>query len=209
MQIEVIETPELGDRSYLIHDGDQAVVIDPQRDTERVTALARRLGVRIALVAETHIHNDYVTGGYALARAAAARYAVNSADDVGFARLGVRDADELDCGSLVITVIATPGHTPTHLAYAITDRAAPGLPPAVFTGGSLLLGSVGRTDLISPDLTRELARASTGRPGGWRASCPGRPPFIPLMASAASARPAPRPAGRAAPSTPSAPATTR
>ena len=159
MQIEVIETPELGDRSYLIHDGDQAVVIDPQRDTERVTALARRLGVRIALVAETHIHNDYVTGGYALARGTAARYAVNSADDVGFARLGVRDADELDCGSLVVTVIATPGHTPTHLAYAITDRAAPGRPPAVFTGGSLLLGSVGRTDLISPDLTRELARA--------------------------------------------------
>jgi hydroxyacylglutathione hydrolase len=159
MHVEIIETPELGDRSYLIHDGDQAVVIDPQRDTERITALARRLGVRIALVAETHIHNDYVTGGYHLARSAAARYAVNAGDAVGFGRLGVHDADELDCGSLVITVIATPGHTPTHLAYAIADRAAPHVPPAVFTGGSLLLGSVGRTDLISPDQTRELARA--------------------------------------------------
>jgi hydroxyacylglutathione hydrolase len=62
VQIEVIDTPELGDRTYLVHDGDQAVVIDPQRDTERVTQLARRLDVRISLIAETHIHNDYVTG---------------------------------------------------------------------------------------------------------------------------------------------------
>ena len=59
---------------------------------------------------------------------------MNSADDVDFARLGVRDADELDCGSLVITVIATPGHTPTHLAYEITDRAAPGRRPRCSPG---------------------------------------------------------------------------
>jgi hydroxyacylglutathione hydrolase len=159
VQIEVIETPELGDRSYLVHDGDQAVVVDPQRDTGRVTALARRLGVRIALVAETHIHNDYVTGGYHLARAEAADYAVGAADVVEFARLGVRDGDRLEAGSLAVTVIATPGHTPGHLSYAVTDRAAPHQPPAVFTGGSLLFGSVGRTDLISPARTRELAGA--------------------------------------------------
>jgi hydroxyacylglutathione hydrolase len=159
VQIEVIETPELGDRSYLIHDGDQAVVIDPQRDTERVTQLARSRDVRISLVAETHIHNDYVTGGCHLARSAAARYAVSADDEVGFDRLGVRDADQLRAGSLVITVIATPGHTPTHLAYAVTDLAAPHVPPAVFTGGSLLFGSVGRTDLIDPARTRQLALA--------------------------------------------------
>jgi hydroxyacylglutathione hydrolase len=159
VQIEVIDTPELGDRTYLIHDGDQAVVIDPQRDAERVTRLARALGVRISLVAETHIHNDYVTGGYHLARSVVAGYAVNADDEVDFDRLGVRDADELRAGSLVITVIATPGHTPTHLAYAVTDLAAPGQPPAVCTGGSLLFGSVGRTDLIDPARTRELAVA--------------------------------------------------
>jgi hydroxyacylglutathione hydrolase len=159
MEIEVIETPELGNRSYLIHDGGQAVVIDPQRDTERVTALARRLGVRIALVAETHIHNDYVTGGYHLARSVQAGYAVSADDAVDFARLGVRDADELRVGSLAVTVIATPGHTPTHLAYAVTDRAAPQVQAAVFTGGSLLYGSVGRTDLTGPGQARRLARA--------------------------------------------------
>jgi glyoxylase-like metal-dependent hydrolase (beta-lactamase superfamily II)/rhodanese-related sulfurtransferase len=159
VQVEVIETPELGDRSYLVHDGEQAVVIDPQRDTGRVTELAARLGVRVSLVAETHIHNDYVTGGLHLARGAGACYAVNAQDTVGFDRQGVRDGDTLRAGSLVISVIATPGHTPTHLSYAVTDRAAPQAPPAVFTGGSLLFGSVGRTDLTGPGRARELARA--------------------------------------------------
>jgi hydroxyacylglutathione hydrolase len=159
VQVEVIDTPELGDRSYLVHDGEQGVVIDPQRDTGRVSELAGRLGVRVSLVAETHIHNDYVTGGHHLARSTGADYAVSAADAVGFGRLAVRDADELRAGSLVITVIETPGHTPTHLAYAVTDLAAPQVPPAVFTGGSLLFGSVGRTDLSGPGRARELARA--------------------------------------------------
>jgi len=69
MRIKVIDTPELGDRSYLVHDGETGLVIDPQRDTGRITALAGRLGVRIGLVAETHIHNDYVTGGYVITAA--------------------------------------------------------------------------------------------------------------------------------------------
>ena len=75
-----IETPTLGDRSYLAHDGEVAVVIDPQRDTDRIIALARQEGVRITHVAETHIHNDYVSGGLALARATGASYLVNGAE---------------------------------------------------------------------------------------------------------------------------------
>src|SRR5882724_9877077 len=156
MRTEVIDTPELGDRSYLVHDGETGLVIDPQRDTGRITALAGRLGVRIGLVAETHIHNDYVTGGYQLARECAAPYAVQADEQVGFGRLGVRDGDELPVGSLSVQVIATPGHTPGHLAYAVSR---PDRPAAVFTGGSLLYGSVGRTDLIDPALTRNLALA--------------------------------------------------
>src|SRR5581483_529975 len=72
-----IDTPSLGDRSYLAHDGDVGVVIDPQRDLDRVSDLAAGLGIRVTHVAETHIHNDYVTGGLALAQAAGARYLVN------------------------------------------------------------------------------------------------------------------------------------
>lgn len=159
MQIEIITTEALGDRSYLVHDGQTAIVVDPQRDLDRVEELASRLGVGIGLVLETHIHNDYVTGGYELARRTGADYAVNGADDVAFDRRPVADGDELEAGTLRVQVLATPGHTDTHLAFVITDTAAEDEPPAVFTGGSLLYGSVGRTDLLGDDRTQELTHA--------------------------------------------------
>src|SRR4051812_1621866 len=119
MQVEVIATPELGDRSYLVHAGRIGVVVDPQRDFDRITDVAHAVGVRIDLVVETHIHNDYVTGGYELARRGGARYAVNAADYVEFDRLGIGDGDVLTAGSLTVRVLATPGHTDTHLSYVI------------------------------------------------------------------------------------------
>ncbi len=62
-----LDTAGLGDRSYLAHDGEVALAVDPQRDVDRITALANAAGVRITHVFESHIHNDYVTGGLALA----------------------------------------------------------------------------------------------------------------------------------------------
>jgi len=157
LEVLSIETPSLGDRSYLAHDGDTALVIDPQRDIDRITGLAVRLGVRITHVAETHIHNDYVTGGLALARTAGAAYLVNAADPVRFDRTPVRDGDDLKIGDAMrLRVLATPGHTFTHLSYVLeSDGAA----VRVFTGGSLLYGSTGRPDLLGPDHTVTLARA--------------------------------------------------
>jgi hydroxyacylglutathione hydrolase len=157
-QVEVIETAELGDRSYVAHDGTVAVVIDPQRDVDRVGEILTDRALSCALVLETHLHNDYVTGGLALARLTGARYAVAAADDVAFDRHAVRDGDELTAGTLRVRVVATPGHTDTHLSYLV-DGGADGGPAAVFTGGSLLHGSVGRTDLVDPARTVELARA--------------------------------------------------
>lgn len=159
MQVEIITTEELGDRSYLVHDGQTAIVVDPQRDLDRVEELVSRLGVGIGLVLETHMHNDYVTGGYELGRRTGADYAVNGADDVAFDRRAIADGDELSAGTLRVRVLNTPGHTDTHLAFVITDTAAEDEPPAVFTGGSLLFGSVGRTDLLGDDRTQELTHA--------------------------------------------------
>lgn len=68
LHVTVIETSSLGDRSYLAHDGQVAIVVDPQRDVDRILATAGQLGVRIALVLDTHLHNDYVSGGLELAR---------------------------------------------------------------------------------------------------------------------------------------------
>jgi hydroxyacylglutathione hydrolase len=156
-QIVTIETPSLGDRSYLAHDGDVAVVVDPQRDIDRVVELARAAGVRITHVFETHIHNDYVSGGLALARATGALYVVPAGDEVEFDRTPADDGSRFDTGHLAVTALATPGHTPHHLAYALSEDGGP--PLAVFTGGSMLFGAVGRSDLISPDRTDELTRA--------------------------------------------------
>jgi hydroxyacylglutathione hydrolase len=154
--IVTIETPELGDRSYLAHDGEVAAVIDPQRDIDRVLAIAEGLRVRITHVAETHLHNDYVTGGAALAEATGAEYLLPAGDDVSFERTPLHDGDEVEVGSMRLRAIHTPGHTPHHLSYALV---VDGHEEAVFTGGSMLFGAVGRTDLISEDMTEELTRA--------------------------------------------------
>src|SRR5215472_16364546 len=113
-----IDTPALGDRSYLVHDGTAALVVNPQRDTDRITELAAGHGVRITHIAETHIHNDYLTGGPALAAATGAEYLVNAADPVAFDRTPVSDGDTVEVGdTLRVRALATPGHTFTHLSY--------------------------------------------------------------------------------------------
>ncbi|MST31447.1 MBL fold metallo-hydrolase [Acidimicrobiaceae bacterium USS-CC1] len=154
--IVTIETPGLGDRSYLAHDGDVAVVVDPQRDIDRVTALVEALGVRVTHVFETHLHNDYVTGGLALARQTGAEYVVAAADEVAFERRPVADGDRVSTGRLTVTALHTPGHTPNHMSYALSED---GETVAVFTGGSMLFGAVGRTDLIGEEMTDRLTRA--------------------------------------------------
>ena len=145
-----IDTPALGDRSYLATDGRVALVVDPQRDIDRVLTAAAARGVRITHVFETHIHNDYVSGGLALARVTGAAYHVNAGDEVAFDRTPVTDGDAIAVGdTMLVQVIATPGHTFTHLSYALQDTAT-GRVTAVFTGGSLLYGSTGRPDLLGP-----------------------------------------------------------
>ena len=116
MHVEVIPTEDLGDRSYLVHDGTSAVVIDPQRDIDRVEKALAELGVSCAMVLETHIHNDYVTGGYDLAQRSGCPYVVSAEDQVSFDRLAVRDGDELSAGTMTVRVVATPGHTDTHVS---------------------------------------------------------------------------------------------
>ena len=152
--IVAIETPTLGDRSYLVHDGRVAFVIDPQRDIDRVLQLADAADVRITHIFETHIHNDYVTGGLALSRETGAEYHVNADDPVAYRRSGVRDGDVIDVSlALRVRVLATPGHTYTHLSYVLEEHGAA---TAVFSGGSLLFGSTGRPDLLGPDHTHDL-----------------------------------------------------
>ncbi len=158
LTIVPIETPTLGDRSYLVHDGEVALVIDPQRDIDRVLTLLEEQGVRLTHVFETHIHNDYVTGGLALAERTGAHYLVNGEDDVSFTRTPVADGQVVEVGGRMrVTALATPGHTFTHLSYVLSDTGE-GLDHAVgvFSGGSLLYGATGRPDLLGPEHTHDL-----------------------------------------------------
>ncbi|MEU1494912.1 MBL fold metallo-hydrolase [Streptomyces sp. NPDC005776] len=155
--VDTIEIEGLGNRHYLAGGARTAVAVDPPRDIDQVIAAAARRGVRITHVVETHIHNDYVTGGLELARVTGAAYLVPAAAQVSFARVPVSDGDVIDVDQdLSVRALATPGHTPHHTAYVLEEG---GTPVVAFTGGSLLIGTVGRPDLVEPRLTEHLARA--------------------------------------------------
>ena len=177
MQIDVIETTDLGDRSYLIRDDGVAVVVDPQRDIDRVLKLAESRGVRISHVLETHVHNDYVSGGLELARATDAVYAVPAGDQVGFERVPAADGDVLEAGRLRFRVLHTPGHTQHHVSYVLAD--AEDNVQAVFTGGSMLFGATGRTDLVGDEHTDELAHAQSRSVRRLAAELPPHTPVFP------------------------------
>ncbi len=156
LDVVSIETPNLGDRSYVVGRGGNAIVIDPQRDIDRVEAILADRGWTASHVLETHFHNDYVSGGLELARVLGAEYVVPDGMDISFAAHRLGDKAEIESDLGLVRVIHTPGHTPNHISFAVN---VDGQDIALFTGGSLLFGSVGRPDLLGPALTEPLARA--------------------------------------------------
>jgi glyoxylase-like metal-dependent hydrolase (beta-lactamase superfamily II)/rhodanese-related sulfurtransferase len=156
LEVVAIDTANLGDRSYVVGSGGTALVVDPQRDIDRVEEILAARGWSASHVIETHFHNDYVSGGLELARRTGAEYVVPSGMDIAFTAHQVSDKAELDTGVGLLRVLLTPGHTPNHLSYAVNVG---GTDLALFTGGSMLYGSVGRPDLLGPEMTEPLAHA--------------------------------------------------
>ncbi len=154
VEIATIATPELGDRSYVIVAGAQAVAVDPQRDIDRVLVVLDEHGSTLSHVLETHIHNDYVSGGPDLCRVTGATHVIPAGEAVGYARRAIADGETIALGAVTLRARHTPGHTATHMSYLLEED---GLPVAAFTGGSMLLGSVGRTDLAGPWVTDRLS----------------------------------------------------
>lgn len=155
LKVEIIKTASLGNRGYLVHDGIWAIAIDVQRDYDRWQKAAQEADVVISHVLETHMHNDYVTGGYKLAQLLNAIYVIPADSGQTFEAQEVNDGGRISVGTLKVTALHTPGHTPNHMSYVVTD----GKTTAVYTGGSVLYGTVGRSDLISKDMTRPLTEA--------------------------------------------------
>ena len=161
MDLELFHTPGLGDSSYLLASGREAVLVDPQRDAWRFIEAAEQRGWRITHVLETHVHNDYLSGALETRAATKADIVAPARGRYEFQHRAVDEGDRVEIGSVKLTAWATPGHTPEHLAWVVADQERGDAPTAVFSGGSLLVGSVGRTDLLGPAL--------------WLAETPGFP----------------------------------
>jgi hydroxyacylglutathione hydrolase len=159
MRVEQFFLDGLGHQSYFIVDENThvAAVVDPRRDIEIYLQAADKAGANIAWVFETHVHNDYITGAREIRDRTGATIVNAASAGLAYEHQGVSDGDRIEVGSLSFVVLATPGHTPDHVSYAAYE-AGHDKPTAIFTGGSMLVGSAGRTDLVSPGMTLTLTR---------------------------------------------------
>ncbi|MCE0766261.1 MBL fold metallo-hydrolase [Pseudonocardia kujensis] len=157
VRLHAVVDEGLGNSAYLLDLGDgSALAVDPPRDLRALHARARAEGLRIRFAADTHLHADFLTGAVQLAHDEGATVLASAAGRRRFAHRGLHDGEEVDLGGLRLTAVATPGHTDEHLSFLVADGPRP---VGVFTGGSLIVGSAARPDLLGPDRTDELARA--------------------------------------------------
>jgi glyoxylase-like metal-dependent hydrolase (beta-lactamase superfamily II) len=145
----------LGNSSYLVDLGDGRVLaVDPPRDLRALRGAAG--GRPVAFAVDTHLHADFLTGAVQLASDDGARVVASARGRREYDHVGLDDGDEVDLGGLRLRALFTPGHTDEHLAYLLLDGSAP---VGVFSGGSLIVGSAARTDLLGDSRTMELALA--------------------------------------------------
>jgi hydroxyacylglutathione hydrolase len=149
----------LGHASYLLASDEtrEAAVIDPRRDIDIYLQDAARKGLTIRYAIETHNHNDFLSGARALVERLNAEHVASAEAGLRFPFRGVCEGDELTLGELHIRVLFTPGHTPEHVTYVVIDTTRAEEPVLAFTGGDLLVGTVGRPDLLGKELGRKLA----------------------------------------------------
>ncbi len=145
----------LGNTAYLAGLGDgRPLAVDASRDLRAVREAARR-GLTVAFAADTHLHADFLTGAVQLAADEGATVLAAAAGQRAFPHTALADGDETDLGGLTLRALATPGHTGEHLSYLLLDGSRE---LGVFTGGSLIVGSGARTDLLGAARAEELAR---------------------------------------------------
>ena len=158
MLLKYFYDESLAQASYLVGCAQtgEALVVDPARDVTPYLRTAEKEGLRVTHVTETHIHADFVSGGRELAaQTGATLYLSDMGDEAwkyAYAEepnvITVRDGDNWMVGNIRIEVVHTPGHTPEHIAFLITDTVAADQPIGVFTGDFLFVGDVGRPDLL-------------------------------------------------------------
>ena len=137
--------------SYLFGCGGKATgaVVDPVGDVGFYVREAEATRMAIRYVIDTHLHADHVSSGRALAEAAGAAYVLFAEATAVGPFTGVRNGDVLELGNVVAEVLHTPGHTPEHISLLVTDRTRASEPWLVFTGHTLMVGDLGRTELAA------------------------------------------------------------
>ena len=144
-------------QSYLIGDGDSAVVVDPQRDVDMYLETAREHGMTIRHVIDTHLHADHVSGNTELAQRTGARLYIHPAAQAGYPHLPLAEGGEVRAGAVLLRALFTPGHTPDHISLAVTDSSRSDEPWFVLTGDWVFVGDIGRPDLLGEAAARRLA----------------------------------------------------
>jgi hydroxyacylglutathione hydrolase len=142
--VEVFPAPELGNASFLVADPDHGagLVVDPLRDIDGYLTRADALGIKLTHALDTHLHNDFVSGGRELAA------------ETGTAIDDLHPGQEVTLGDLTLRALHTPGHTPDHQSYLLLEGERP---RALFSGGAVMVGAIARTDLFGPHLAVQLA----------------------------------------------------
>ncbi|KFG77029.1 MBL fold metallo-hydrolase [Streptomyces mutabilis] len=147
----------LGNSAYLVDLGDgRALAVDVARDLRALSAAAERRGLSVAYAADTHLHADFLSGAVQLGHDHGATVLASAAGRRAFPHTPLADGDEVDLGGLTLRALATPGHSEEHLAFLLLDGNRE---LGVFTGGSLIVRSAARTDLLGADRAEELTRA--------------------------------------------------
>jgi hydroxyacylglutathione hydrolase len=143
----------LGHASYLIgsEQTNTALVLDVRRDVDIYFDTAHRQGMQIRYAADTHQHNDYLTGICELPQRGAVQLIGSARAELGYSVRSMQDGDRLEMGEIVFEAMQTPGHTPEHMSFLVTDRSRGDEPVMLLSGGALLVDDVGRPDLLGSD----------------------------------------------------------